>query len=398
MINFEYMVPTKVVFGKGTECEVGSLIRSYGAHKVLIHWGGDYVRSTGLLERVERSLQEAELTYVELDGVVPNPRLSLVKKGVELCQSEQVDFVLAIGGGSAIDSAKAIAYGLANDFELEDLFLGKVTTDKIAPLGAISTLAGTGSETSNSTVINIDTLDNKMYKRSYNHECSRPLFAIMNPELTYSLPPYQTAAPGADIMMHTMERYFTTVDHVELTDAMSEGLMRVVKTSVLEALADPQSYAARANLLWAGSLSHCGLTGTGRQADFACHAIEHELGALFDVAHGAGLTAIWSSWARYVMHVDPARFAQFGVQVFGVEQDFHDHTTTALRGIEAWEQWCKCIGMPINLLQLGLKLTEDEIHAVAVGAVEARGGDYAGNFMKLYVHDIEQILRLAQTE
>lgn len=396
MINFEYLVPTKVVFGKDTEREVGRLIKEYGGSKALIHWGGDYVRATGLLGRVERSLEEAGIDHVELDGVVPNPRLSLVKRGVELCREQGVDFVLAIGGGSAIDSAKAIAYGIANDFALEDLFMGRVTTDRIAPLGAISTLAGTGSETSNSTVINIDTLGDKMLKRSYNHECARPLFAIMNPELTYSLPAFQTAAPGADIMMHTMERYFTTVDHVELTDAMSEGLLRTVKTAVPEALANPRSYAARANLLWAGSLSHCGLTGTGRAADFACHAIEHEIGAMFDVAHGAGLTAIWSSWARYVIDVDPARFAQFAVNVFGVEADYHDLRTTGLRGIDAWEQWCHSIGMPTSLGELGVDPTPEQVHELAVGAVEARGGDHAGSFFELHVSDIERILESAR--
>ena len=223
MVNFEYLVPTKIVFGKETEKEAGRLIKEFGGHKALIHWGGDYVRDTGLLARVEEGLAAEGIEYVEMDGVVPNPRLSLVKQGVELCKKEGVDFVLAIGGGSAIDSSKAIAYGLANDFDLEDLFLGKVSTTKIAKIGAISTLAGTGSETSNSTVINIDTMGEKMLKRSYNHECARPLFAIMNPELTYSLPPFQTAAPGADIMMHTMERYFTTEQHVELLRRARRG-------------------------------------------------------------------------------------------------------------------------------------------------------------------------------
>lgn len=396
MVNFEYLVPTKVVFGKETEKEAGRLIKEFGGHKALIHWGGDYVRNTGLLARIEEGLDAEGIGYVEFDGVVPNPRLSHVKEGVELCKQEGVDFVLAIGGGSAIDSSKAIAYGLANDFALEDLFLGKVSTTKIAKVGAISTLAGTGSETSNSTVINIDTMGDTMLKRSYNHECARPLFAIMNPELTYSLPAYQTAAPGADIMMHTMERYFTTVEHTELIDAMSEGLLRTVKTAVPEALANPTSYAARANLLWAGSLSHNGLTGTGLVGDFACHAIEHEIGALFDVAHGAGLTAIWASWAKYVIDVKPERFAQFAVNVFGVENDFSDSKATGLRGIEAWDQWCHSIGMPTSLSELGIEPTDEQIHAMAVGAVDARGGDHAGAFKELRVADIEAILKNAR--
>ncbi len=395
MVNFEFLVPTKVVFGKDTEREAGRLIKDLGGHKVLIHWGGDYVRTTGLLDRVEQGLKDAGVDYVELDGVVPNPRLSLVKEGVELAKKEGVDFVLAIGGGSAIDSSKAIAYGLANDFDLEDLFLGKVTTDKIASLAAISTLAGTGSETSNSTVINIDTLDGPMLKRSYNHECARPLFAIMNPELTYSLPAYQTAAPGADIMMHTMERYFTTVEHTELIDAMSEGLMRTVKTAVLEALENPNDYAARSNLLWAGSLSHNGLTGTGNVGDFACHAIEHEIGAMFDVAHGAGLTAIWSAWAKYVLDVKPDRFAQFGVNVFGVENDFDDPVRTGLRGIQAWDNWCHEIGMPTSLSELGVDPTPEQMRQLAEGAVAARGGAL-GNFRRLTADDVVAILESAR--
>lgn len=393
MVNFEYCVSTRVVFGKDTELEAGRLIKEFGGTKALIHWGGDYVRTTGLLERVERGLAEEGIAYVELDGVVPNPRLSLAKEGVELCRREGVDFVLAIGGGSAIDSAKTIAYGLANDFDLEDLFLHKVATDKIAKLGAISTLAGTGSETSNSTVIDIDTMGDKVLKRSYNHECARPLFAIMNPELTYSLPAFQTAAPGADIMMHTMERYFTRALNTELTDSISEGLMRTVRTAVPQALANPRCYEARANLMWAGSLSHCGLTGCGAIGDFACHAIGQELGAMFDMAHGVSLTTIWSSWAKYVLDVRPERFAQFGVNVFGVVNDFDDPRATALRGIEAWDDWCHVIGMPTRLSDAGVEPTDEQIHEMAVSAVEARGGDHAGAFMELHVEDIEQILK-----
>lgn len=396
MVNFEYCVPTEVVFGKDTETRAGELVKRFGGHKALIHWGGDYVRTTGLLDRVHASLEEAGVGYVDLDGVVPNPRLSLAKKGVEIAKAEGIDFVLAIGGGSAIDSSKTIAYGMANDFALEDLFLGNVSTDKIAGIGAISTLAGTGSETSNSAVIDIDTMGDQIIKRSYNHECSRPRFAIMNPELTYSVPAWQTASAGADILMHTMERYFTLEQHVELTDAMAEGLLRTVKTAVPEALANPKSYPARANLLWAGSLSHNGLMGTGRVGDFASHAIEHEMGALFDCTHGAGLCAMWSSWARYVIDADPERFAQFGVSVFGVENDYHDPKATGLRGIEAWEQWCHSIGMPTTMHDLGLDPTDEQILAMAKGAVAARGGDHCGSFVQLHVEDIVKLLEMAR--
>jgi alcohol dehydrogenase YqhD (iron-dependent ADH family) len=395
MINFEFYCPTKVVFGKDTEGECGRLVKEYGGSKVMIHWGGDYVRTTGLLDRVHAGLEKEGIPYVDFSGVVPNPRLATAKEGLALAKQEGVDFLLAIGGGSAIDSSKTIAYGLANDFGLEDLFLGKVTTNKIAPVGCISTLAGTGSETSNSAVIDVE-YDGGYLKRSYNHDCARPKFAIMNPELTYSVPAWQTAAGGSDIMMHTMERYFTQTDHVELIDAMSEGLLRTVKTAVPEALANPKNYDARANLLWAGSLSHNGLTGTGRVGDFASHAIEHEMGALFDVTHGAGLCAMWGSWARYVIDDNPERFAQFAVNVFGVENDYHDPKGTGLRGIEAWEDWCKKIGMPTTMSKLGIEPTDEQIHTMAQGAVDARGGDHCGAFKELHVPDVENILKMAR--
>ncbi len=396
MINFDYCVPTKVVFGRGVESNVGKYVKEFGGTKAMIHWGGDYVRDTGLLDRVEKSLSAEGIDYVEFEGVVPNPRLSTAKEGLALAKKDGVDFLLAIGGGSAIDSSKTIAYGLANDFELEDLFLGKVSTDRIAGLGAISTLAGTGSETSNSTVINIDTMGDVELKRSYNHECARPKFAIMDPELTYTVPAWQTAAAGCDIMMHTMERFFTVVSHTELIDQMSLGLLRAVKTAIPRALAEPDDYDARATLLWAGSLSHNGLTGTGQQGDFASHAIEHEMGALYNCTHGAGLCAMWSSWARYVIDVRPERFAQFGVEVFGVVNDYSDPEGTGLRGIEAWEMFCKSVGMPVRMSELGINPTNEEIRHMAQGAIDARGGDHCGSFMELHVDDVIKILEMAR--
>lgn len=396
MINFAFYNPTKVVFGKDAETEAGTYVKEFGGTKAMVHWGGDYVRTTGLLDRVHKSLEAEGIGYVDFDGVVPNPRLSTAKRGLEVARREGVDFVLAIGGGSAIDSSKTIAYGLANDFDLEDLFMGRVSTDRIAPIGCISTLAGTGSETSNSAVIDIDHEDGTILKRSYNHDCARPKFAIMNPELTFTVPAWQTAAAGSDIMMHTMERYFTNTPHTELIDGMAEGLLRAVKTAVPLALANPRDYDARATLLWAGSLSHNGLTGTGQVGDFASHAIEHEMGALFDVTHGAGLCAMWSSWARYVIDANPERFAQFAVKVFGVEQDFHDPMATGLRGIEAWEDWCHKIGMPTTMHDLGIDPTDDQIAAMAQGAVDARGGDHCGAFKELRAADVAAVLGAAR--
>lgn len=391
MINFEFHTPTKVIFGKNTESQVGQEIKSRGFKKVLIHYGGTYLQDNGTLDRVHKSLTDCGIGYVDLDGVVPNPRMGLVKRGVELCKKEGVDFILPIGGGSPIDSAKAIAYGLANDFQLEDLYMGKVTTDKIAPIGCISTIAATGSETSNSSVI---TIEEGWLKRSYNHDCARPLFAIMNPELTYTLPPYQTASGGADIMMHTMERYFTSTKNVDLIDRIAEGLLVAVKEATVKAVRASDDYEARATLMWGGSLSHNGLTGTGRISDFASHKIEHEMGGMFDVTHGAGLCALWGSWARYVYNTDIARFAKFAVNVFSVPANYNNLEETALKGIEAWEDWCHKIGMPISMSELGISPTDAQIKEMAEKCV-ATGNGHIGFFQKLDVNDVINIYRMA---
>lgn len=392
MINFEFSNPTKVIFGKGTEMEAGKEIKALGGHRVLVHYSGTFLQENGTLDRIHQGLRDAGLEYVDLGGVVPNPRLQLVKEGIELCKKENIDFLLPVGGGSVIDSAKGIAYGLVNDFPLEDLLLGKVTTDKIAPIGCISTIAATGSETSNSMVI---TIEDGMLKRAYNNDCARPKFAIMNPALTTTLPVYQTASGAADIMMHTMERYFTNTPDVDLIDRMSEGLLMAVRDATPVAVKIPDNYEARATLMWAGSLSHNGLTGTGRVSDFASHKIEHELGGMFDVAHGAGLCAVWGSWARYVYKTNPARFAQFAVRVFGVPENFFDLEATAIKGIEAWEDWCHKIGMPTSLSQLGITPTDAQINEMAEKCV-ATGGGHVGFFQTLYKEDVAKILHMSK--
>lgn len=392
MINFNFHTPTKVIFGKDTESLAGPEIKSRGYKKVLIHYGGTYLQENGILDRVHKSLTDCGIGFVDLGGVVPNPRMGLVKEGLELCRKEGVDFILPIGGGSPIDSAKAIAYGLANDFDLTDLYMGRVTTDKIAPIGCISTIAATGSETSNSSVV---TIEEGWLKRSYNHDCARPLFAIMNPELTYTLPAYQTASGGADIMMHTMERYFTVTPDVDLIDRMAEGLMVAVKEATVKAVRFPQDYEARATLMWGGSLSHNGLTGTGRIADFASHKIEHEMGGMFDVTHGAGLCAIWGSWARYVYKTDISRFAQFADKVFSVPVNYRNLEETALKGIEAWEDWCRKIGMPVSMSELGIRPTDEQIEDMAEKCI-AGGGGHVGFFKTLYKEDILKIYQMAK--
>ena len=391
MINFEFYSPTKVIFGKNTETQAGKEIKSRGGHKVLVHFGGDYLQKSGTLEHIHQGLTDCGLEYVDLGGVVPNPRLSLVKEGIRLCKEEKVDFLLPVGGGSPIDSAKGIAYGLANDFDLEDLLLGKVTTDKIAPLGCISTIAATGSETSNSMVI---TIEDGMLKRSYNHDCARPKFAIMNPELTYTLPAYQTASGAADIMMHTMERYFTNGGHMEITDGIAEALLRTVMKNALVLRDDPRNYDARAEVMWAGSLSHNGLTGCGIQAsDFASHALEHEIGGVYDVAHGAGLAAIWGSWARYVCDSCKDRFYRFAVNVMEVTPS-DDIDTVIHTGIEKLEAFFRSIHMPTPLKELGIAPSDAILREMAHNCAIASGGK-KGSAKLLYEEDMYQIYKAA---
>lgn len=394
MLNFEFYNPTKVIFGRGAEMTAGKEIKALGGHKVLVHFGGSHLKKSGVLDRIHESLTEAGLTYVDLGGVVPNPRLGLVKEGIRLCKEEGVDFLLPVGGGSVIDSAKGIGYGLVNDFPLEDLLLGKVTTDKIAPLGCISTIAAAGSETSNSMVI---TIEEGMLKRSYNHDCARPKFAIMNPELTCTLPAYQTASGASDIMMHTMERYFTNGGNMELTDAIAEGLMRTVMEQAIILRDDPQNYNARAEVMWASSLSHNGLTGCGTDGgDFATHGLEHEMGGMFDVAHGAGLAAIWGSWARYVLESCTPRFARFARKVMGIA-DGGTEREAALQGIAAMEEFFRSIEMPTNMKELGIAPSEEELRTMAHMCSAAAGGE-KGSAKVLEERDMLEIYRMALGE
>lgn len=395
MNNFTYWAPTKVIFGKDAELEVGKEIASRGGHKVLVHYGDTFLQENGILDKVHKSLIDAGLSYIDLDGVIPNPRLSLVRKGIELCKKEGVDFILPIGGGSAMDSAKCIAYGLANDFNVKDLLLRKIPAGqpvKIAPLGCITTIAATGSEMSNAMVI---TIEESHLKRSYNNDVGRPLFAILNPVITYSLPVYHIACGAADIMMHTMERYFHKVSGTDLVDHIAEGLMVSVKEAALVAVLEPANYDARATLMWAGSLSHNGLTGCGRPADWGTHKLQAEMGGMFDMAHGAGICAVWGSWARYVMPDEPARFAKFAVRVFGVAEDFADPEGTALQGIKAWEEWCRKIGMPTSMSGLGIHPTPGQIDEMAQKCADSNGKGYVANFKRLYKEDIKKIYEMA---
>ena len=361
MLNFELYTPTKVVFGKNTESQAGELVKEYNAKKVLIHYGGESARRSGLLDKVCDALKASHIEYVILGGVVPNPRMSKVYEGIELCQSENVDFILAVGGGSVIDSAKAIGYGAAMGGDAWDFYDGTRPITDCLPIGCILTIAAAGSEMSNSSVL---TNEDGWLKRGAKSDYCRPQFAIMNPELTYTLPKYQVACGCVDILMHTMERYFNHTT-MELTDHLSEALMRTVIMNAKILLNQPQNYQANAEIMWASSVSHNGLLGCGTDGgDWASHQIEHELGGMFDVAHGAGLAAIWGSWARYVYKANVERFAQFAANVFDIPCG-SDLEEVALAGIAAMERFYQLIEMPTSVSEMGIHLTDDQIKTLA---------------------------------
>ena len=375
MYNFNYYTPTKVVFGKNTEDQCGELVKEQGCKKVLIHYGSGSVRRSGLLDKVKASLDDAEIDYIELGGAVPNPRLSLVYEGIGLAKKEGVDFILAVGGGSAIDSAKAIGYGVANEGDVWDFYDRKRQATGCLPIGVVLTIAATGSEMSNSSVI---TKEEGWVKRGYSSDYGRPRFAIMNPELTMTLPDYQTACGCTDILMHTMERYFTNGGNMEITDSIAEGLMRTVIENARILVRDPKNYDARAEVMWAGSLSHNGLAGCGAVVggDFASHALEHEIGGIYDVAHGAGLAAIWGSWARYVYKDCLPRFEKFAMNVMQVDPE-GTADDVALRGIEAMEDFYREIKMPTSIHELCIDPGDDELklmaHKCSIGCKGSKG-------------------------
>lgn len=359
MKDFNYYAPTEVVFGKESEEQVARLVKKYGGTKVLVHYGGQSAIRSGLLPKIFDLLNQAGIDFVKLGGVVPNPRLSLAQKGIELCRREGVDFILAVGGGSVIDSSKCIAYGVPYEGNVWDFYQGKAKATAMLPLAAVLTIPAAGSEMSESSVITNEDGDVKL---GYSNNLSRPKFAIMNPCRTFTLPPYQTAAGVTDMMMHTMERYFTKDDDMDLTTDLAEALLRSMKNAVFAVLKNPEDYRYRAQIMWGGSLMHNGLTGCGVSDDWATHQLEHELSGMFDVTHGAGLAAVWPSWARYVMHENVSRFVRFAVNVMDVPNDFTDPEGTALKGIEAMERFYHAIGMPINIKELiGRDITDAEI-------------------------------------
>ncbi len=360
--NFIYYTPTKVVFGKGTEQETGKLVREQGCQRVLIVYGGGSVVRSGLLDRVKTVLAEAEVTFSEIGGIVPNPHLSKVYDGIALAKKIDAQLILAVGGGSVIDTAKAIGYGVANEGDVWDFYDFKRQPTACLPIGVILTIAATGSEMSDSSVI---TKEEGGLKRACNTNLARPAFAVMNPELTETLPAYQTACGCSDIIMHTLERYFTNGDKMAITDAIAKAIIQTAMEQALILRDNPKDYTARAEVLWTGSLSHNGLTGCGNtNNDFASHRLEHEIGGMFDVSHGAGLTAIWGSWARYVYKDCLPRFHKFAVDVMKIA-DQGTAEEVALKGIAAMEAFFVSINMPVNLHQLGINPTEEQLKTLA---------------------------------
>lgn len=392
MYNFKYFTPTKVLFGKGCEEQVGKLVKEQNCRKVLIHYGMGSVVKSGLLDKVKKALDTENISWVELGGAVPNPRLSLVYEGIALAKKEDVDFILAVGGGSAIDSAKAIGYGVANEGDVWEFYDRKRQATDCVPIGVVLTMAATGSEMSHSSVI---TKEEGWIKRGYSSDLGRPKFAVMNPELTMTLPDYQTACGCTDILMHTMERYFISGGTMEITDTMAEALMRTVIKYSLVLEKEPDNYEARAEIMWAGSLSHNGLTGCGASGvDFATHGLEHELGGLYDVAHGAGLAALWGSWARYVYKECLPRFYRFAIEVMGVK-DEGSREEVALKGIESVEEFFRTIHMPTSMSELGIEPTEEEMELMAHKCSIASGGK-KGSAKVLVEADMLAIYRMAR--
>lgn len=389
MLNFEFYNKTKIVFGKGTEDQVGDLTKVEGK-KVLLHYGGGSIKKFGLYDKVIKSLEAANVDYIELGGVVANPRVSLVREGIELCKKEKVDFILAIGGGSVIDSAKGIAAGYYYDGDVWDLYIGKGTFEKCLPLGVILTIPAAGSESSGSSVV---TNEDGWWKRDIGHVNLRPIFSILNPEWTYTLPAYQTGCGASDMLAHVMERYFTRTESVELTDRLSEAVMKTIIKQAPKLMSAPKDYDARAEIMWAGTLAHNDLIGMGRETDWASHGIEHELSGIYDIAHGAGLSIIFPAWIKYVYKTDLERFAQWANRVFDIEVNTKNLEETTLAGIAALEDFYKSIDMPIRLSEADI--LADRFEEMASKATN-KDQHTLGSFVKLTKKDINAIFELAK--
>ncbi len=387
MKNFNFYSPTYFAFGRGKEAEVGSLVKRFGGSRVLLHYGGGSVKRNGVFDSVTKSLTEAGLSYVELGGVKPNPRSGLVYEGIALCRKEKIDFILAVGGGSTIDSAKAIALGVPYDGDFWDFYRTDMVVKAALPVGTVLTIAAAGSEGSGASVI---TNEETMLKWSTGSDVLRPKFSVLNPAFTCTLPAYQTACGITDIIIHVCERYFTNTKDVEITDRLCEGVLKAMIEEAPKVMSDPQNYEARANIMWAGMVAHNNIIGVGREQDWATHDIEHELSARYDCAHGAGLAVIAPAWMKFVYRHDVNRFAQFAVRVWGCDMNFASPETTALEGIGRFENFLKSIGMPVRFSELGAR--EEDIPAMVAQLCKR---DSVGGFVKIGAKEADAIFRLA---
>lgn len=389
MKNFTFKNATKIIFGKDTENLIGDEIKKY-ADKVLFCYGGGSIKKSGLYDKIINSLHENNINFIELSGIKPNPRLSLVREGIKLCRENDIKFVLAVGGGSAADTAKAIAVGVPYDGDVWDFNEGKAVVKEALPIGVVLTIPATGTEASDSAVI---TNEEGWYKKGLHSEFIRPQFSILNPVLTYTLPHYQTASGAADIMAHIMERYFTNVDHVDLTDRLCEAALKTIINNVQIALEEPENYDARAEIMWTGTIAHNDLLSTGRIGDWASHKIEHELSAIYDIAHGAGLSIIFPAWMKYVYKNNINKFVQFAVRVWNVELSYESSEAIALEGIRRMTEFFKKIGLPVTLEEASI--SNDRFEEMA-DKCTALGTKTVGSFVKLGKEDIIKIYELAK--
>lgn len=387
MRNFNYKNGTEIVFGRETENQVGSLVKNH-ANKILLHFGGGSIKKSGLYDKVVASLKKENIEYFELGGVKPNPRVSLVREGINICRENNIDFILAVGGGSVIDSAKAIAAGVNYNGDVWDLFLGTAINHKCLTVATVLTIPAAGSETSSGSVI---TNEDGLYKRSTGHPTLRPVFSILNPELTYTLPKYQTSCGIADMFAHILERYFTNEPNVDLTDRLCEGTMKAIIDNALRLNVDPMDYNARAEIMLCGTVAHNGSLDMGRLGDWASHDIEHELSGIYDIAHGAGLSIVFPAWMKFVYKHDINRFAQFANRVFNIDINVNNLEETALKGIEALENFFTEIELPTRLSHVGID--DSRIEEMAKKLVAHR--DHAGNFVEIREKEAYEIYKLA---
>lgn len=388
MDNFNFYSPTEFIFGRGRENECGKYVKKYGGKKVLIHYGSGSAVRSGLIDRIKKSLESENIPYSELGGVKPNPRDTKVYEGIEICRRENIDFILSVGGGSCIDSAKGIAAGVYYNGDFWDFYETEMAVERAVPIGTVLTIAAAGSEGSGASVI---TKENGMLKRDTGADCLRPKFSILNPELTFTLPAYQTACGAADIMAHVFERYFTNTKEVEITDRLCEAVLLTMIKEVPRVISQPDNYEARANIMWAGTVAHNDIVGVGRSQDWNSHAIEHELSGLYDCAHGAGLAVIMPAWMEFVYKHNIMRFAQMAVRVWGCEMNFENPEETAVKGINAFRRFLCDIGMPINFDDLGAREEDIPVLVNKLGI----GTGKTGGFIPLSSEDVTEIYKIA---